>query len=156
MLYLIVAYDQNKVIGFNNEMPWHFKEDLAYFKKTTLNHTVLMGRKTYESILAMIKKPLPNRKNIVVSNSLIDDNVEVISDLESFLKTHKDSEEIIFVIGGASIYKAALPYAKRLYITHILDSYEGDTFFPDWDENAFKIIENSNKDPLQFRVYERS
>jgi len=156
MLYLIVAYDRNKVIGLNNEMPWHFKEDLAYFKKMTLHQTVLMGRKTYDSILAMTKKPLPNRKNIVVSSSLIDDRVEVISDLKSFLEFHKDSEEIVFVIGGASIYEVALPYIKRLYITHINASYQGDTFFPDWDDKAFKLIENTTQDSLQFKVYERS
>lgn len=155
MLYLIVAYDKNHVIGFENKMPWHFKEDLAYFKQKTLGHTVLMGRKTYDSILAMIKKPLPDRKNIVISRSLLDDRVTVINDLESYLKTNQSSDEVIFVIGGETIYKAALPYAKRLYITHINHEYLGDTYFPKWDENLFKPIYEEEKSLLTFKIYER-
>lgn len=155
MLYLIVAYDNHQVIGKDNQMPWHFKEDLAYFKKITLGHTVFMGRKTYESILKMTKKPLPNRKNIVLSKTLIDDKVEVIDDLETFIKAHQSSSEIVFIIGGAMVYEATLPYAKRLYITHIDHTYEGDTYFPNWNLSDFSLIKSESFPPLTFNIYER-
>ena len=154
MISLIVAYDQNRVIGLNGEMPWHFKEDLAYFKKTTEHHTVLMGRKTYESILKYNHAPLKNRVHVVASRTLKDDRVLVIDDIKAYLDTQKDAE--IFVIGGAEIYAQTLPLADRLYITHIDESYEGDTYFPDWDVNAFKLISETKHHPLTFAVYERN
>jgi dihydrofolate reductase len=154
MISLIVAYDQNRVIGLNGKMPWHFKEDLAYFKKTTEHHPVLMGRKTYESILKYNHAPLKNRAHVVASRTLKDDRVLVIDDIKAYLDTQKDAE--IFVIGGAEIYAQTLPIADRLYITHIDESYEGDTYFPDWDVNSFKLISETKHHPLRFAVYERN
>lgn len=154
MISLIVAYDQNRVIGLNGKMPWHFKEDLAYFKKTTEHHTVLMGRKTYESILNYNKGPLKNRPHVVASRTFKDDRVKVIDDIKAFLNAQKDEE--IFVIGGAEIYAQTLPYADRLYITHIDASYQGDTFFPEWNQEDFKLISETKRDPLTFSVYERT
>lgn len=153
MLSLIVAYDQNRVIGLNGKMPWHFKEDLAYFKQVTEHHTVLMGRKTYESILAYNQAPLQNRKHIVASRTLKDDRVEVIDDVLAYVT--QQSEEEIFVIGGAEIYEKTLPFADRLYITHIDKSYQGDTYFPAWNVDDFKLISERTVDILRFAVYER-
>lgn len=153
MISLIVAYDKNRVIGLNGKMPWHFKEDLAYFKQVTEHHTILMGRKTYESILAYNQGPLKNRKHIVASRTLKDDRVEVIADLLAYI-TQAPAEEI-FVIGGAEIYAKTLPYADRLYITHIDQKYHGDTFFPPWDITVFQRISETKNPPLRFAVYER-
>ncbi len=152
MIALIVAMDQNGVIGHNGTLPWHYKEDLKYFKETTLNHPVLMGRVTYESILKSLGKPLPSRTNIVVSNTLDDDRVEIVRDLDAYLDALNAS---VFVIGGATIYASTLPYADRLYITYIDHAYQGDTFFPEWDKTAFTVIKDHTRGPLRFVVYER-
>ncbi len=156
MISLIVAYDENHMIGSKGKLPWHFKEDLAYFKRMTEHHTCVMGRITYESILSTLKKPLPNRKNIVVTRqNLTDKGIELVHDFEAFLETHKETEEEIFVIGGRLIYAMALPYAKRLYITHIEGSYEGDTYFPDVDFSDYERIYYDEHDQLSFAIYER-
>lgn len=153
MVSLIVAYDANLVIGLNGQMPWHFKEDLAYFKKVTEHHSIVMGRKTYESILKYNQAPLKNRPHYVLSRQLKDDRVTVIDDLETFLNTWTDEE--IFVIGGAEIYTLALPFADKLYITHIDDTYQGDTYFPRWNQDDFRLIESHTEGKLTFAVYER-
>ena len=156
MISLIVAFDENKTIGYKGMLPWHFKEDLAYFKKVTENHTCIMGRVTFESILKSLKKPLPNRKNIVVSRQkLTYEGIEVISDLESYLNQFKSKEEEVFVIGGRLIYKIALPYADKLYITHVKGTYQGDTQFPEYDEQAYKKTYFEDHPSLSFAVYER-
>ncbi len=152
MIALVVAYDQNRVIGANGSLPWHYPEDLKYFKKVTSGHTVLMGRITYESILKSLGKPLPNRHHVVVSKSLKDDRVEVIDDIKKYLEnTHED----LYIIGGASIYAQTLPWVDRLYITHIDASFEGDTVFPAWDKSQFKAVKDTQSGPLRFAVYER-
>lgn len=152
MIALVVAYDQNRVIGANGSLPWHYPEDLKYFKKVTSGHTVFMGRITYESILKSLGKPLPNRHHVVVSKTLKDDRVEVIDDMKKYLEnTHED----LFIIGGASIYAQTLPWVDRLYITHIDASFEGDTVFPAWDESQFKAVKETQSGPLRFAVYER-
>lgn len=152
MIALVVAYDLNRLIGQNNQLPWHYKEDLKYFKKVTLNQTVLMGRKTYASILKSLNGPLPNRDNVVLSTTLVDDRVTVISDLESYVKT---AQTDIYVIGGASIYAQTLPLCDRLYITHIEKTFTGDTFFPAWSSDDFTLMTERQSGELRFAVYER-
>jgi dihydrofolate reductase len=154
MISLIVAYDQNQVIGLNGKMPWHFKADLAYFRKITEHHTVFMGRKTYESILSYNQTPLKNRPHVVASSGLKDDRVTVVSDVDAWLKVPRQEE--VFVIGGAEIYRQSLPYADRLYITHIDQAFEGDTFFPHWNKEDYTLISNTQEGPLTFAVYERN
>lgn len=150
---MIFAMDPTGLIGKNNDLPWNYPEDLQYFKYITLNKTVLMGVTTFESIVARLNKPLPNRKSIVASlNEFSYPGVEVINDLESFLK--KKHKEEIFVIGGKTIYEIALPYADKLYITHIKKVYEGDTYL-DIDLNDFKLIKSDDNEELNFAVYER-
>jgi dihydrofolate reductase len=134
---IIVAMSQNSVIGLRNELPWHISEDLKNFKKITLNHSVIMGRKTYYSI----GKPLKDRKNIVISRDTLlkIDGVEVVNSLEkAILKTDESSE--IFIIGGQQIYSIALPLATHMYITKVNGIFDGDAFFPDYVEDEWREI----------------
>lgn len=155
MISIIVAIGKNNVIGKGNDLPWHFKEDLKYFKETTLNKTVLMGRNTFNSILSRNNQPLPNRKNIVVTKDINFNykNVEVIQDLVSFLEVKHDEE--IFIIGGSQVYKTSLIYADRLYITHVNEEFEGDAYFPKIDFSKYELIKKRDSGVLSFCVYEK-
>jgi dihydrofolate reductase len=145
--------DPTGLIGKNNDLPWNYPEDLQYFKYITLNKTVLMGVTTFESIVSRLNKPLPNRKSIVASlDNFSYPGVEVINDLIPFLKAPHNEE--IFVIGGKTIYEIALPYADKLYITHVKKVYEGDTYL-DIDLSNFKLIKSDDNEELTFSVYER-
>ena len=119
MISIIVAIGKNNLIGKGNDLPWNYPEDLKYFRKVTSGKTVLMGENTFYSIVNRIGKPLPKRQNIVATLNMdfSYENVLVTHDLISFLKENHDEE--IFVIGGKQIYQLVLPYADRLYITHI-------------------------------------
>ncbi|MFW5794292.1 MAG: dihydrofolate reductase [Bacillota bacterium] len=153
MISLILAMDPNGLIGKKNDLPWHYSEDLKYFKKITLNKTVLMGRKTFESILKRLNKPLPKRKNIVVSRSdLSYKGITVIKDLDKFLS--KNHQEEIFVIGGKTIYEQSIKYADKLYITYIKKTYEGDTYLK-LNLDQFKKIKEVETKDLIFTIYER-
>lgn len=155
MISIIVAVAKNNVIGKNNDLPWHYPIDLKYFKETTINKTVLMGSKTFDSIINRRSTPLPKRKNIVVTRNLDFKypQIEVVHNLDEFLK--QPHQEEIFVIGGQQIYQACLPYADRLYITHIDKEYEGDVFFPEIDYNKYKLISKKVIGELAFCVYEK-
>jgi dihydrofolate reductase len=159
MLSLIVAMAKNRVIGHENKMPWHLPAELAYFKRITTGHPIIMGRKTFESI----GRPLPGRRNIVVSRntSFHAPGVEVSNSLENALALcTKDNP---FVIGGASLYAEALTLAQRLYITEINADLVGDTFFPPindslWKEESREARSKDEKNiyDLQFVVLQRS
>lgn len=125
----IVAMTPQRVIGRDGALPWHLPEDLAFFKATTLNHAIIMGRKTYDSI----GRPLPKRRNIVITRdeSWSRDGVEVARSL-------KDAIDLVagmtaYVIGGAAIYEMFLPIMDELMISHVHESYAGDTIFPDYE-----------------------
>lgn len=157
MISLIVAIANNNLIGNGNELPWYYPEDLQYFKKTTLNKTVLMGKKTFLSIVNRLNKPLPKRHNVVATfdKTFTYPNVEVINNLDEYLKEKSNTEEEVFVIGGSQIYQAALSYATKLYITHIDKDYSGDVYFPNINYDEYnKICESVNGD-LRFAIYER-
>lgn len=155
MISLIFAIDKNNLIGKGNDLPWHYPEDLKYFKTITSGKTVLMGEATFDSIFSRIGKPLPNRNNIVATLDLNfkRDGVTIINDLIKFLKEEHDEE--IFVIGGKQIYTLSLPYADRLYITHIDKEYEGDVYFPTIEYEKYKKIKETIDGELNFSVYER-
>lgn len=154
MISLIFALDRNHLIGKGNDLPWDYPEDLAYFKKTTSHKTVLMGLETFQSIISRIGKPLPNRKSIVASLTPFSyPGVEVIDDLFHFLK--QKHEEEIFVIGGKTIYRLSVPFADRLYITHIDADHEGDVYFHDFNLDDFDKISEKKSGVLSFCVYER-
>ena len=157
---LVAAIASNNVIGKENSLPWNIPEDLKRFKQMTSGHTILMGRKTFDSI----GRPLPNRQNIVMTKdeNFEQEGIKVINDFDEALELIKESNEDVFVIGGSKIYELFEPVANSLAITRILKDFEGDAFFPNinWDlwqiereENFFdeksniecKLIEYSKK-----------
>ncbi|MCL1936394.1 MAG: dihydrofolate reductase [Defluviitaleaceae bacterium] len=138
MLSCIVCMGQNREIGKNNKMPWYIKEDLIYFKKTTIGKTIVMGRKTFESL----PKVLPNRKHIVITKnknySISHDDVLVVHDID-FLRNYKREIDETFVIGGSEIYKQLMPIFDKIYITKIYKNFEADVFFPNIDMKVFNL-----------------
>jgi dihydrofolate reductase len=132
IISMIAAMAHNRVIGKDNQMPWHLPADFIWFKKCTMGKPVVMGRKTYESI----GRPLPGRQNIVISRdeSLLINGVEVVTSIEAALELVKECDEVM-IIGGGSIYEHCMPLAERLYLTHIDFKVEGDTQFPEWGTN---------------------
>ena len=140
---LIVAMAKNRVIGIDNKMPWHLPADFAWFKKTTLGHPVIMGRKTYESI----GKPLPGRRNMVVSRNpeWRADGCELFNSLDAALASVPVDTQA-FVIGGASLYAATLPMADRIYLTEVDTTLDGDTFFPALDRSQWREYSREHRD----------
>ena len=160
MLSIIVAISDNYAIGRAGDIPWHIGEDLKYFKRTTLGHTVIMGRRTWESIGS---RPLPGRRNIVVSRTMAAvEGVEVASTLKKAMRMAGRKEA--FVMGGGQLYAAALPLAGRLYITRVHTSVpDADTFFPEIDLSQWTLTSRSEtftnaSDHLsfEFEVYDRA
>lgn len=161
MISFMVAMDENRVIGYRNELPWHLPEDLKYFKRVTMGHPIIMGRKTFESI----GRPLPGRENIIISRQedYKKEGCTVINSLEEIkAMLEKNTGEEYFVIGGAEIFKALLPLAARLYITFIHEEFEGDTLFPPFIMNEWELISsevgpknNENPYDYEFLLYER-
>ena len=158
-LSIVVAMDDNRLIGNNNQLPWYLPADLAYFKKLTTGKSILMGRKTYDSI----GRPLPNRRNIVITRNveISIPGCEVISSIESALEITKGDEEVM-VIGGASLCKQLLPKINRLYITKIDGEFEGDVFFPEYDDISWRQVsceshpkDDSNAYSYHFIVLDR-
>lgn len=136
---LIAALTQNKVIGKNNDLPWHLPDDMKYFMKTTSGHFVIMGRKNYESIPEKFR-PLPNRTNIVVTHqqNYEAEKCRVVHSLEEGIQLARDAnQEELFIIGGAEIYSQGFLIADKLYLTEIQGSLEGDTYFPEFDKQSW-------------------
>lgn len=155
MVNLIVAIGKNNVIGKGNELPWHYKEDLEYFKETTMNQKVIMGEQTFKSILGYIKKPLPGRTSIIATlTDYTYPGVEVTNDIIRFIQDFPKDQEL-FIIGGKIIYDITLDYADRLYITHVNKEYEGDVFFKEIDYTKYDKIKSRVSGDLEFAVYER-
>lgn len=157
---IIVAVAENNVIGKDNKLLWHLPADLKFFKQTTLNHTMIMGRKTFDSI----GKALPGRKTIVVTRqkNFSIENVTVTHSLEAAFELCKHETET-FIVGGAEIYKQAMPFVNKIYLTRVHQHFEGDTFFPEIDTTLFKLTGNQkfepdekNQIPFSVMVYERS
>ena len=157
MISLIWAMDKNWLVGKGDKLPWHFKEDLVYYKEKTAGNTVLMGDVSYYSLKGYYKdKPLPYGKIYVASLNNLDLNDAVlVNDVVNFLANFPKDEQL-WVVGGATIYKFALPYADKLYITFVDGEYEGDTYFPKFDlENDFNLVSSKVSGVLNFSVYER-
>ncbi|WP_226666745.1 dihydrofolate reductase [Metabacillus litoralis] len=160
MISLIVAMDEKHLIGKNNELPWRLPQDLAYFKRITMNHKIVMGRKTYESI----GKPLPGRENIILTRdpSYQIEGCKILHSIDDILDLARNTDENVFVIGGAEIFKEVLPYSDRLYITHIHHEFEGDTYFPklessEWESVSTQHGVKDDRNPYEFDfvVYEK-
>jgi len=157
MISLIVAMDEQGLIGRDNQLPWHLPADLRYFKQTTMGRPVVMGRKTFESI----GKPLPGRRNVIVTRnrSYAAAGCEIIHSLADM---PGGGEDEVFVIGGAELFAAMLPLADRLYLTRIRETFAGDTYFPELNEADWRlvstaegVVDDKNPHPHAFLVYER-
>jgi len=155
---IIVAMSLNRVIGYKNKIPWNIPEDLKRFAEITNNHTVIMGRKTYESIIEKLGFPLKNRKNVVLTRNkdYKASGCLVVDNFDDALKL-SDGEEV-FIIGGSEIYKLALPYAHKIYLTQIEENFEGDAFFPKFDKQKWEIVsKEKQKDKISycFKIYKK-
>lgn len=161
MLSIIVSKAKNNVIGKNNELIWHLQEDLKRFKELTIGHTMIMGRKTFESLGGI----LPNRKHIVFTNNpdfkVENENVEIVHSMLQ-IQEYIENKEENFVIGGAMIYNLLMPYVTKMYVTQINKDCDGDAFFPRVDDEKWKEIERipglkdkDNNIDYEFLTYER-
>ena len=130
-LIIIAGVAKNNVIGSKNKLPWHIKEDLKRFKELTFGYPVIMGRKTYESIIEILGKPLPGRTNIIITRQNLFSQAIVTNSLEQAISKAHEISDKAFIIGGEQIYKQAMPLANKLEITHIHKSFEGGAFFPE-------------------------
>ncbi len=160
-LSLIAAIGQHNELGKDNQLLWNLPADMKHFRDTTRGHSVIMGRKTFESILASLGHPLPNRRNIVITRDMDyqKDGVEIVHSIEEALELFKNTDEEVFDIGGAEIYKAGIPFANKLYITHVGASFDADSFFPEidssWQKNS-EIVFSPDEDnlyPMTFTEY---
>ena len=153
-LALIVAHDPNLVIGKDGSLPWHYSDDLKYFKRITMGHPLLMGRGVFEEL---DEKPLPGRENVVLSRSKTYDHVPTFSSIEEALK-YLMPADIVFVIGGGEVYQQTLSKADKLFVTEIHEPYEGDTYFPEYRNDIgtiWKEIKREDHPEISFVVYER-
>ena len=139
MIALIAAIDQHRVMGQGNSLPWHLPADLKHFKKITMGKPVIMGRRTFESI----GRPLSGRMNIILSKQphfhTDDSDVRICHTLHEALCNLQDMTEIM-VIGGAEVFKQALPIASKMYLTILEHAFQGDVFFPEWDQKQWTIV----------------
>jgi dihydrofolate reductase len=160
-IVLVAALAANRCIGVNNAMPWHIPEDFNHFKKMTLGKPCIMGRKTFESIVEQLGKPLPGRRNMVISRGGFQhEGAETYTSLEEALKAASGPE--ISIIGGAQVYAQALPYATALELTHIYKVVEGDAFFPEINPAEWLEVRREERPgdppaipPFSFVRYER-
>ncbi len=144
---LIAAMASNRVIGRDNRLPWHLPTDLKRFKRLTMGHTLIMGRKTFESV----GRPLPGRSTIVVTRQqgyaprFAPDTVQVVHSIEEALRTSQGDE--VFVAGGGDIFQQTLPVADRLYLTIIEEAFPGDAYFPEYDESQWRLVDREDHGP---------
>jgi dihydrofolate reductase len=159
IISIVVAIAENNAIGKNNQLLWHLPADLKHFKQITTGHTVIMGRKTYDSV----GKPLPNRRNIIITRQDITiEGCEVAKSIEDALALCAGEEEV-FIIGGAEIYKQSIHLADRIYLTIVHQKFDGDSYFPEinygqWVETTREDHQpdEKNKLPYSFITLERS
>ena len=158
IISLIAAMDRNRLIGRANGMPWHLPADFKHFKSVTLGKPLIMGRKTFESI----GKPLPGRKNIVVSRAGFEaEGIVTVTTIEQALLQADEAAEVM-VIGGATLYQQFIANAQRLYLTHVEGELDGDTWFPEFDSRDWKVIsavehakDERNDHAFTIKIYER-
>ncbi|WML47788.1 dihydrofolate reductase [Neobacillus sp. PS3-34] len=160
MISFIWAMDADRAIGKNNQLPWHLPEDLKFFKRVTMGHQIAMGRKTYESI----GRPLPGRENIIITRNpeFEAKGCTVFHSVSEFVEYSKQTDDEIFVIGGAEIFQETFEYAGKLYLTLIDESFGGDTFFPEFDLSEWSLVsrekglkDEKNPYDYEFTIYER-
>lgn len=151
---IIAAMDEEKAIGKDGKIPWHYPEDLKHFKDKTTGYSVLMGRKTYESLPEDFR-PLPNRENIVLtrSNPDLDERVKIVNSLDEAYEEAKNDK--LFIAGGASVYEQTLDSADKMVLTRIPEKHEGDTFFPDWNDEKWELKTIKDQENLEFEEFIR-
>ena len=153
MINIIAAMTKTGIIGKDNQLPWRIPDEMKHFKNTTTGCTVIMGRKTFDSI----GKPLPNRNNIVLGPpDLIIIGATVCSSVEDALLIAQTFNKEIFIIGGAHTYAQFLPYAQRLFISYIKHDYEGDVFFPKWNPLHWNVIKKVDYQEFEFVLYQQA
>ena len=150
---IVAAIAENGVIGKDGGLPWHYEEDMKHFRDLTTGHPVIMGRKTFEG-LPDPARPLPDRTNIVLTGSGIEEDVHEASGLEEAYRIAGDAEKV-FIAGGASVYEQTLEDADRMEITRIHERYDGDTYFPEWDRSRWKETSRKDLQELSFITYRR-
>jgi dihydrofolate reductase len=140
---IVVAIGENNAIGKNNQLLWYLPADLKHFKNITTGHTVIMGRKTYDSV----GKPLPNRRNIIITRQDITiEGCEVVKSIEDALALCSTEEEV-FIVGGAEIYRQSMHLTNRLYLTIVHQSFDADSFFPEINYDEWKETEREDHEP---------
>lgn len=158
---MIAAMDLNRVIGVDNQMPWHLPDDLKFFKAKTLGKTVVMGRKTFESLGS---KPLPKRRNLVITRNseYLAEGAEVFTSIDEALKSCQGEEEVV-IMGGGELYRQMLPFANKLYVTWVQTKISGDTAFPEWQESEWRVTERewheadeNHQYPFEFVTLEKN
>jgi len=152
-LNLMVAYDRNRIIGTDGGLPWHYPEDLKHFKRTTMGHAIIHGRRSYEDF----GRPLPGRRNIILTrrSDYAAEGCEVAHDLDAAIALARETDPEPFVLGGADVYRQALPQVTRMYLTEIDAEHPGDTRFPVIDESRWNEVERVVSGVLTFRTLER-
>ena len=162
---IIVAVSKNHVIGKDNKLAWNLPDDMNYFSNITKGHSVIMGRKNWESIPEKYR-PLPKRKNIVITRNknYKAENSEIVGSINEAINiSRKNSDEEIFIIGGGEIYKESFKYVDKLYITEIKTKIEGNTFFPKWNKKDWIEIsriyhpkDSKHKYDFDYVIYKRN
>lgn len=148
----ISAIARDRVIGYKGEIPWYISDDLKRFKSLTLNHPIIMGRKTYDNILNLLNKPLPNRENIVLTTgNLNPDKINVAHTIQEALEIASKFKDRVYILGGEQTYNLAMPFATNLELTEIDKEYMGDAFFPEFSRNEWKEISREQKNFQELR-----
>lgn len=156
MYTIIAAIGKNRELGRDNKLLWSLKGDLKFFKEKTTNHTIIMGRKTFESLGRL----LPNRKHVVISSSNnFPEEVDVYNNIESLLSYYKDTSEELFIIGGAKIYSEFIDYATKMYLTLVDGEFDADVYFPMFDESVWTktVLSENEENGLKYKhvLYEK-
>jgi dihydrofolate reductase len=154
---IVAAIAANGVIGRDGGMPWHHPEDLRQFKQLTTGHPVVMGRRTYESIINRIDGPLPDRTNVVLSRSelALPNGVIHADSVDAAIQAAAAHDSVVYVVGGATVYEAFLPDADRLVLSELDAAHEGDTYFPEFDRDAWVTVDREEYDAFDVVTYER-
>jgi dihydrofolate reductase len=161
IVIIVAVGEQSRVIGKGEDLPWHIPEDLKRFKALTKGHPVLMGHRTFQSLIHQIGKPLPERRNIVLATDVDYShypNVEVFSDMDEALQAVKDVRRV-FIGGGATVYRYFLPLADRIELTIVEGRYDGDVFFPPYEHligSMYDITSENQKDGFRFVTLKRN
>ncbi|MDD6301770.1 MAG: dihydrofolate reductase [Bacillales bacterium] len=152
MFKIIVAHDPNRIIGNGPDIPWHISEDFKHFKQTTLGHTIVYGSTTYKSI----GHALPNRKNVVLNFSKDFDapGCEVVTSIDEIIERYKNSEEVVFICGGASIYRQMLEHCDELIISEVKKEYVGNIYFPEY-KDKFELFKEDPREEFVIKYYRK-